>query len=369
MRTYPSRRGCTARYTVRNASSSPSCAASTAAVSSASSPSKVPNPFTVLYVWRKSARYGFQAPLVHELYNEQPTLRGARCDTKRTCGADRGTGLSHESVTDGDRGLSCGGWRPRSSSPARRFGQCSRHPFGSLPGEILKWVRHSPPRVDSVAGHPRHAPRSPPLSSHLPAQATGCTSPGAAPPGPRPGEKSRGRSDPSHGSGLARFNTLSPEAAHAVLLHCCGSRRWAHRMATHRPYPDSGSLLAAADEASYDLSQADLTEALASECPEELGHGAPYAALLALDAAHAEYERKFGHAFVICLDGHPPEEQADQLLAAIRRRMGHEEDEERSISADELRRVAQARLLDLTRWLTSADGLSATEIGLYAPVG
>lgn len=65
----------------------------------------------------------------------------------------------------------------------------------------------------------------------------------------------------------------------------------------------------------------------------------------------------------------PPEEQADQLLAAIRRRMGHEVDEERSISADELRRVAQARLLDLTRWLTSPDGLSATEIAAFVPVG
>ncbi|MFE7099682.1 2-oxo-4-hydroxy-4-carboxy-5-ureidoimidazoline decarboxylase [Streptomyces erythrochromogenes] len=188
------------------------------------------------------------------------------------------------------------------------------------------------------------------MSSHLPAQARGC-------------------SDPAHGPGLTRFNTLPPEAARAVLLHCCGSRRWAHRVAAHRPYPDAGALLAAADEASYDLSQADLTEALASEHSAELDHGAPYAALLALDAAHAEYERKFGHAFVICLDGHPPEEQADQLLGAIRRRMGHEVDEERSISADELRRLAQSRLLDLTRWLTRPDGASAAEIGLFAPVG
>lgn len=201
-----------------------------------------------------------------------------------------------------------------------------------------------------MAAHPRHAPRSPLLSSHLPAQA-------------------RGSSDSSHVSGLARFNALPPEAAQAVLLHCCGSLRWAQRVATHRPYPDSGALLAAADEASYDLSQADLSQALAAEFSAELAHGAPYAALLALDAAHAEYERKFGHAFVVYLDGHPPEEQADQLLAAIRRRMGHEVDEERSISADELRRVAQARLLDLTRWLTSPDGLSATEIAAFVPVG
>ncbi|MER6200226.1 2-oxo-4-hydroxy-4-carboxy-5-ureidoimidazoline decarboxylase [Streptomyces sp. NPDC001586] len=203
-----------------------------------------------------------------------------------------------------------------------------------------------------MAAYPRRAPRSPPLSSHLPAQARGS-----------------GSSEHSHGSGLARFNALSPEAAHAVLLQCCGSRRWAHRMATHRPYPDPDALLAAADEASYDLSQPDLTEALAAECSAELDHGAPYAALLALDAAHAEYERKFGHAFVICLAGHPPEEQADQLLEAIRRRMAHEVDEERSISADELRRVAQDRLWDLTRWLTSTDGPTATEIGLFAPVG
>ncbi|MFA7766841.1 2-oxo-4-hydroxy-4-carboxy-5-ureidoimidazoline decarboxylase [Streptomyces sp. NPDC048723] len=212
-----------------------------------------------------------------------------------------------------------------------------------------------------MAVHPRRAPRSPLLSSHLPAQAPGRTS--------RTGSGSGGSPDPSHGFGLARFNALSPEAARAVLLHCCGSRRWAHRVAAHRPYPDAGVLLAAADEASYDLSQGDLTEALAAECSAELDHGAPYAALLALDAAHAEYERKFGHAFVICLDGHPPEEQADQLLGAIRRRMGHEVDEERSISADELRRVAQSRLRDLTRWLTSPDGLTATEIGLFAPVG
>ncbi|WUH78842.1 2-oxo-4-hydroxy-4-carboxy-5-ureidoimidazoline decarboxylase [Streptomyces sp. NBC_00435] len=188
------------------------------------------------------------------------------------------------------------------------------------------------------------------MSSHLPAQA-------------------RGGSDPSHGSGLARFNALSPEAAHAALLHCCGSRRWAHRVAAHRPYPDFGALRAAADEASYDLSQADLSEALTCEFPPELEHGAAYAALLALDAAHAEYERTFGHAFVICLDGHTPEEQADQLLAAIRRRMALEVDEERAISADELRRVAQARLADLTHWLTSADGVSAAEFGLFAPVG
>ncbi|MGW0395145.1 2-oxo-4-hydroxy-4-carboxy-5-ureidoimidazoline decarboxylase [Streptomyces sp. NPDC003042] len=212
----------------------------------------------------------------------------------------------------------------------------------------------------SVAGHPRHAPRRPPLSSHLPAQIRGAVS----------------------GSGLARFNGLPPEVARAALLHCCGSRRWAHRLASHRPYPDTASLLAAADEASYDLSQGDLTEALARESSAQLGHGAPYAALLALDAARAEYERTFRHAFVICLDGHPPDEHVAQLLAAIRRRMAHEVDEERSVSADELRLLARGRLARLLDRLPSlldgaggqdgqdpTDGLSEADFGLFAPVG
>ncbi|UQX05107.1 2-oxo-4-hydroxy-4-carboxy-5-ureidoimidazoline decarboxylase [Streptomyces sp. RerS4] len=193
------------------------------------------------------------------------------------------------------------------------------------------------------------------MSSHLPAQVRG---PASAP-----------------GSGLARLNSLPHESARAALLHCCGSDRWAHRMAAHRPYPDTAALLAAADEAAYDLSQGDLTEALAGESSAELGHGAPYAALLALDAARAQYERTFGHAFVICLDGHPPEEQVDQLLAAIRRRMAHEVDEERSIAADELRLVARSRLVRLLDTLAGVggdgpdDGRFPADFGLFAPVG
>jgi 2-oxo-4-hydroxy-4-carboxy-5-ureidoimidazoline decarboxylase len=163
------------------------------------------------------------------------------------------------------------------------------------------------------------APRSPLLSSHFPAQVRGS-------------------------SGLARFNAAPAAEAEEELLHCCGSRRWAHRLAAHRPYPDLGSLLAAADEAGYDLSPADLAEALADEDSAELHHGAPYAAHLALGAAHAEYERKFGHAFVICLDGHPAEEHPDQVLAGIRHRMAHEQEEERAVSAEELRRLARSRL-------------------------
>ncbi|QXE39105.1 2-oxo-4-hydroxy-4-carboxy-5-ureidoimidazoline decarboxylase [Streptomyces sp. GMY02] len=150
-----------------------------------------------------------------------------------------------------------------------------------------------------------------------------------------------------HPNGLHRFNTAAPLAAEAALLTCCGSRRWAQRVAAHRPYPDLDALLAAADEASYDLSQSDLTEALADESSSGPPHSAPPAARTALRAAHAAYESSFGHAFVISLDGHRPEEHLDEVLADIHARLSHEPDHERAVAADELRRLARARLARL----------------------
>ncbi|MEU2259626.1 2-oxo-4-hydroxy-4-carboxy-5-ureidoimidazoline decarboxylase [Streptomyces sp. NPDC019645] len=169
----------------------------------------------------------------------------------------------------------------------------------------------------------------------IPAPA-GPASPASAP-GPR--QAAGGRMP-----GLERFNTAPAAAATTSLLSCCGSRRWARRVAAHRPYPDLGALLAAADEASYDLASADLDEALTAESSSGLHPAAPPAAHTALRAAHAAYEASFGHAFVICLDGFPADEQPDQVLAGIRSRLANDPDEERVVAADELRRLARARL-------------------------
>ncbi|THA23199.1 2-oxo-4-hydroxy-4-carboxy-5-ureidoimidazoline decarboxylase [Streptomyces sp. A1277] len=147
--------------------------------------------------------------------------------------------------------------------------------------------------------------------------------------------------------GLHRFNTAPAPEAEAALLECFGSHRWAQRLAAHRPYPDVEALLAAAEEAGYDLSPTDHAQALAAEAPQGLGPDAPHAARLALDAAHAEYERAFGHVFVICLDGYRPGEHPDQMLAGIRARLGHEEERERAVTADEMRRLARGRVMAL----------------------
>ncbi|MER6384266.1 2-oxo-4-hydroxy-4-carboxy-5-ureidoimidazoline decarboxylase [Streptomyces sp. NPDC001250] len=143
---------------------------------------------------------------------------------------------------------------------------------------------------------------------------------------------------------LDAFNTAPTDEARSLLLHCLHSLRWSHRIADHRPYPDLESLLAAADEAAYDLSPGDLSEALAGESLPELPEGTYSAAHMALSAAHAAYEARFGHAFVIYLGDTHPDESLDRILEAIRSRLTNDPEEERVIAAEELRRLARSRL-------------------------
>ncbi|WP_371669549.1 2-oxo-4-hydroxy-4-carboxy-5-ureidoimidazoline decarboxylase [Streptomyces sp. NBC_00289] len=143
---------------------------------------------------------------------------------------------------------------------------------------------------------------------------------------------------------LERFNSASPGDVVPLLLSCLGSLRWAHRVADHRPYPTMDALLAASDEAAYDLNQQDLAEALAEEFLPSLPEDAYEAAHMALGAAHAAYEAKFGHMFVICLDGVPPNEVLDYVLEAIRSRLANDRDDERVVTAEEVRRLARQRL-------------------------
>lgn len=155
------------------------------------------------------------------------------------------------------------------------------------------------------------------------------------------------KSAPSSPARLELFNTAPADAVEHALLACCRSLLWAQRLADHRPYPDLDALLAAADEAAYDLTAADLAEALASESLTLLPDGAYSAAHTALSAAQAAYESRFGHVFVICLDEVSPEEALDHVLAAIRSRLTNDPEEERVTTADELRRLAKGRLTRL----------------------
>jgi 2-oxo-4-hydroxy-4-carboxy--5-ureidoimidazoline (OHCU) decarboxylase len=148
---------------------------------------------------------------------------------------------------------------------------------------------------------------------------------------------------------VEHFNAASALELEQALLACLRSLSWSRRVAGHRPYPDLASLLAASDEAAYDLTWADLTEALAAEPLPALPPDTYSAAHTALSAAHAAYEARFGHVFVICLDGVAPEEVLDRILEAIRSRLTNDPEEERAVVAEELRRLAKERLVDALR--------------------
>ncbi|WP_335981799.1 2-oxo-4-hydroxy-4-carboxy-5-ureidoimidazoline decarboxylase [Streptomyces sp. CA2R106] len=153
--------------------------------------------------------------------------------------------------------------------------------------------------------------------------------------------------------GLRLLNRAPAADAEATLLTCCGSHRWARRMTAHRPYPTLESLLAAADEAAYDLAPADLAEALQQEDTTPLPDRGNLAVHTALRAAHAAYEAKFGHVFVIALDTADPAVALDQAMAGLRTRLDHDEDRESAVTAEQLRRITRARL---ARLATRGDG-------------
>jgi 2-oxo-4-hydroxy-4-carboxy-5-ureidoimidazoline decarboxylase len=149
---------------------------------------------------------------------------------------------------------------------------------------------------------------------------------------------------PPTASALPAFNGAPEADLRGRLLDCLHSPRWTERVAAHRPYPDLDSLLAAADEAAYDLTPAELSLALAAETLPALPPDTYEAAYTALDAARAAYEARFGHAFVISLAAIRPNERLDHVLTAIRSRLANDPEEERAVAAEELRGLARERL-------------------------
>ncbi|MEU1664364.1 2-oxo-4-hydroxy-4-carboxy-5-ureidoimidazoline decarboxylase [Streptomyces sparsogenes] len=154
--------------------------------------------------------------------------------------------------------------------------------------------------------------------------------------------------------GLARFNTADEPGVAALLREVCASRVWAAAVAAGRPYGSVAALLAAAEDAVAGLTDADLAEAMAGHPPigrprpgdatsarEQSGVGeAERAELLELNLA---YQERHGHVFLICATGRGGEE----MLAALKERIGNDADTERDIVRTELGRINRIRLARL----------------------
>jgi allantoicase len=158
--------------------------------------------------------------------------------------------------------------------------------------------------------------------------------------------------------GLRWLNSLPAAQAHQVLGSCCASRAWVERMAAGRPYADVDALLGASDGAVRELSRDDLAEALSTHPRigeravgasaeaawsrvEQAGVGTAAGEVqAALEEGNRAYEERFGHVFLIRASGR----SAEEMLAALRERLGNDPDTEWGVVAEELREITRLRL-------------------------
>jgi 2-oxo-4-hydroxy-4-carboxy-5-ureidoimidazoline decarboxylase len=159
--------------------------------------------------------------------------------------------------------------------------------------------------------------------------------------------------------GVEAFNALPAARLEADLLACCAAPAWGAAIAARRPYRERLDIIAAADAAARALSWSDVRVGLAAHprigeraagaakeaawSRQEQSAAASSADALtkaALADANRAYEEKFGQVFLIFASGRTQEE----ILAAALDRLANDEETERVIVADELRRIALLRL-------------------------
>jgi OHCU decarboxylase len=164
---------------------------------------------------------------------------------------------------------------------------------------------------------------------------------------------------------LARWDELPEDEAAAQILCCCGCKAWAHEMAARRPFHDETALKNAANEVWHSLTEADWLEAFRSHPrigesmvvnsgprfsadwasqEQRQAANADDAVKIALTEANREYERKFGHIFIVCATG----KSAAEMLQTLQHRLQNDAATELREAAEQQRQITQIRL---TKWL------------------
>ncbi len=160
---------------------------------------------------------------------------------------------------------------------------------------------------------------------------------------------------PQASASLGSFNAATAEDAKRDVFACCASRRFASAVADGRPYPDADALLTAVDAAFTGLSWDDIVEAM-NEHPR-IGDRAVRGGMSAAEQSGATaasdevrqgladgnlaYERRFGHIFLICASGLSGREMLEQL----RVRLEHDDEAERTVVREELRKITRLRMV------------------------
>jgi 2-oxo-4-hydroxy-4-carboxy-5-ureidoimidazoline decarboxylase len=160
---------------------------------------------------------------------------------------------------------------------------------------------------------------------------------------------------------LDELNSLPPDAARALLERCCGAQAWVDAMVSARPFEDRDAIQRVGEDVARMLTAADWREAFAhhprigdaSALRERFAATASWAAgeqrgaadapddvLEALAWGNRVYEERFGYIFIVCATG----KRADEMLALLLSRLGHDPERELEIAAEEQLKITRLRI-------------------------
>jgi len=158
---------------------------------------------------------------------------------------------------------------------------------------------------------------------------------------------------------VRRVNTLVPSRAEAELRRCCASTEWVRRLLDARPFADWNALTGVADRIWSTLDRDDWLEAFGAHPRIGDKKGSRWSAreqsttaeaseetMRRLAEANAEYERRFGHTYIVCATG----KTSAEMLAILEARMKNDAATELREAAEQQRQITELRL---HRWLES----------------
>ena len=143
------------------------------------------------------------------------------------------------------------------------------------------------------------------------------------------------------------------------LRACCAADAWLSRMSAARPFPSAKDALDLSDQIVLGLDDSALDQALAAHArigerrlggtTEDRWSRSEQAGALAVDTdvqarlaeGNRRYEERFGHVFLIRAAGR----SAEEMLAALDERLGHDDATERDVVRRELAEIVRLRLL------------------------
>jgi allantoicase len=153
---------------------------------------------------------------------------------------------------------------------------------------------------------------------------------------------------------VQRLNTLPRPEALSAMRACCGSLRWAERMADARPFENATTTLRIAERTFWGLGEVDLLEAFAAHprlgeqkpdgkwaAQEQAGAAAASEeTLAALAQANRDYLDRYGFVFLLCATGR----SAGEMLQAVHERLGRTRPQELRTAAEEQAKILRLRL-------------------------